>query len=221
MADIVVSGSLVPSTADTPLDRRCRVETLLQVESIENPFTGMLFFCEETGLVYVVKTLTQVQVGIITTSRIATYEALPAAAQISDLLSRLTVLENARSDPAELVFDIAGLSEDSRASLIVELCPDTGFSEENTLVYDSADEETNAAFKTWGGFAAGAFPAAGINSVYNSGQAIFKIPEDNQCEYYRFYWRSEAGNTEGSTTSMRYGRLHAVRHAVDFAELGF
>ena len=218
---IVVSGGLKPSTADTPLDLRTRCNTLADIANGENPFVGMVIYCKATGKLYLVKTLTETKVGVITTYKIGEYEALPDVSDISELSDRLTALESARNDPAEIIIDIAGLTADNRASLIVELCPDANFAEDNVTVYDSATEGGNSAFQTYGGLALGSYPSAGINSVYNGGQAIFTIPAGNTCEYYRWYWRSESGDTQGSTTSMRYGRLHSVRQIADFAALGF
>ena len=45
MADnIILAGSLVPDTTDTPLDARARVASLSAVDSIDNPFIGMIFY---------------------------------------------------------------------------------------------------------------------------------------------------------------------------------
>lgn len=218
---IVVSGGLKPSTADTPLDLRTRCDALADIANIENPFVGMVVYCKATGKLYRVKTLTETKVGVITTYRIGEYEALPDLTDISGLSGRLAALEAARNDPAEIIIDIAGLTADNRASLIIELCEDAGFAGDDVTVYDSATEDGNGAFLVYGGLALGSYPTAGINSVYNGGQVIFTLPAGNTCEYYRWYWRSESGDTQGSTTSMRYGRLHSVRQSADFAELGF
>ena len=203
---IVVSGGLKPSTADTPLDLRTRCDALADIANIENPFVGMVVYCKATGKLYRVKTLTETKVGVITTYRIGEYEALPDLTDISGLSGRLAALEAARNDPAEI---------------IIELCEDAGFAGDNVTVYDSATEDGNGAFMVYGGLALGSYPTAGINSVYNGGQVIFTLPAGNTCEYYRWYWRSESGDTQGSTTSMRYGRLHSVRQSADFAALGF
>ena len=181
----------------------------------------MVVYCKATGKLYRVKTLTETKVGVITTYRIGEYEALPDLTDISGLSGRLAALEAARNDPAEIIIDIAGLTADNRASLIIELCEDAGFAGDDVTVYDSATEDGNGAFLVYGGLALGSYPTAGINSVYNGGQVIFTLPAGNTCEYYRWYWRSESGDTQGSTTSMRYGRLHSVRQSADFAALGF
>ena len=54
---IVVSGSLIPSTVDTPLDARMRISTLDDIDKIEMPYVGMIFFVIEESKHYVVKSL--------------------------------------------------------------------------------------------------------------------------------------------------------------------
>ena len=54
---VIISGSLVPSTKDTPIDSRARVATLADMATIELPYVGMIVFVEEEGKHYVVKSL--------------------------------------------------------------------------------------------------------------------------------------------------------------------
>lgn len=60
---IIVGGSLIPSTSDSPLDGRTRVGTFEEIESILNPYLGMKVFVEDTGKEYVVRRLKDKQVG--------------------------------------------------------------------------------------------------------------------------------------------------------------
>ena len=55
--NIVVGGSIIPSSKDTPLDARTRVESLEDVESIQLPYVGMIFFVKSEGKHYVVQSL--------------------------------------------------------------------------------------------------------------------------------------------------------------------
>jgi hypothetical protein len=41
---IVVNGSLIPSVKNAPLDIRTRINTIAEVESIQVPFVGMIFY---------------------------------------------------------------------------------------------------------------------------------------------------------------------------------
>ena len=66
MADkIVVGGSLVPSGKNQPLDIRARISTIADVESIEVPFVGLMFYVEDEQRFYVVKSLKAKKIGSI------------------------------------------------------------------------------------------------------------------------------------------------------------
>ena len=84
MANIITSGALLPSTADTPLDARTRVETLADVANMQNPELGGIFYCVETGKHYKITALTSKTIGAIDVENTAvdTYEALPDAADL-------------------------------------------------------------------------------------------------------------------------------------------
>ena len=57
MAIRTIQGSLIPATADTPLDSRTVIQTLAQMEDIEMPYVGMLVYCREDGKIYKVTSL--------------------------------------------------------------------------------------------------------------------------------------------------------------------
>ena len=54
---IIISGSMLPSIADTPFDVRTRIETLDDIFSIPMPYIGMLVYVKDTGKRYEVLTL--------------------------------------------------------------------------------------------------------------------------------------------------------------------
>ena len=54
---VVVSGPLMPSTKDTPIDARTRVATLDDIVNIQVPYVGMIFFVISEGKHYTVKSL--------------------------------------------------------------------------------------------------------------------------------------------------------------------
>ena len=63
---VVVSGPLMPSTKDTPIDVRTRVATLDDIVNIQVPYVGMIFFVISEGKHYTVKSLKSKDVnGII------------------------------------------------------------------------------------------------------------------------------------------------------------
>ena len=54
---VIVSGPLMPSTKDTPIDVRTRIESLEDIPSIQLPFVGMIFFVKSEGKHYTVRSL--------------------------------------------------------------------------------------------------------------------------------------------------------------------
>ena len=54
---VVISGPLMPSTKDTPIDVRTRVESLEDVPNIQLPYVGMVFYVKSEGKHYTVKSL--------------------------------------------------------------------------------------------------------------------------------------------------------------------
>ena len=54
---VIVSGPLMPSTKDTPIDVRTRVESLEDIANIQLPYVGMIFFVKSEGKHYTVKSL--------------------------------------------------------------------------------------------------------------------------------------------------------------------
>ena len=55
--NVIVGGSIIPSSKDTPLDARTRVDTLDDIPSIQLPYVGMIFFVKSEGKHYVVQSL--------------------------------------------------------------------------------------------------------------------------------------------------------------------
>ena len=84
---IETAGSLCPGTANTPLDKRCRVVSKDDILHIEVPFVGMLVYVEETAKFYVITGLTSKQIGAITVENaaVSTYEELSPTAQASTI----------------------------------------------------------------------------------------------------------------------------------------
>lgn len=93
MATISVGGALVPSTKDTPIDARTRVQTVEDIKTIANPYQGMRIFVIEKDETYVVTQLQQQKVGIIATNVIKTVEKVPDQEDIEELRASLTEQE--------------------------------------------------------------------------------------------------------------------------------
>lgn len=75
---VTVSGSLLPSSKNTPLDVRSRINTIADVSKIQMPFVGLIFYVLDEEQFYVVKSLKSKQVaGIdIANALIDEYELL-------------------------------------------------------------------------------------------------------------------------------------------------
>ena len=54
---IVSSGGFKPSSKDTPLDIRTRVETEQDIYEIPNPYIGMIVYVKDTGKRFEILTL--------------------------------------------------------------------------------------------------------------------------------------------------------------------
>ena len=85
MNTIQVGGLLQPGTVDTVLDARARVETLDDIQNIQLPFVGMVFFVRETGRLYIVKTLKSRAIGVVVSENVAVgeYEEVPAMSSLN------------------------------------------------------------------------------------------------------------------------------------------
>lgn len=81
-------GNLIPSTANTPLDARVRINSLLEVEQIENPYIGMTFFVIENKTYYIVKSLKSKELNGATVddATIDEYEIIPSTSQVLGLI---------------------------------------------------------------------------------------------------------------------------------------
>lgn len=91
---IAVAQSLIPTTAQAPLDARTVIAALTDVSSINNPFVGLEFYCTATAKKYRVLTLTSTTVGTRTVYVVGTYEALPDASDLSTLTSAIGTFES-------------------------------------------------------------------------------------------------------------------------------
>ena len=88
MSIIETATSLRPGIVDTPLDARCRVNTLADISTIELPYVGQIIYCIETGRYYKVTALKPRLIGALTVldAAIDTYEAIPVTtSEIEDL----------------------------------------------------------------------------------------------------------------------------------------
>ena len=92
---IEVGTSLIPGTANTPLDARCRVTAISDIPNIANPFLGMEIFCIANGKTYKVISLKSKMIGSMSVANGAVdeYEEIPDATALAALEKRVEDLE--------------------------------------------------------------------------------------------------------------------------------
>ena len=123
--------------------------------------------------------------------------------------------------PQRIVFDISGLTSSALVSLVIEFAADASFPDDSTTL-ETYDSKTDAdgRFVAWGGFELSRYPAAGIGAAYNGGCVIFIVPDSARAKgFYRYAWRSEAGESQGNLSSKRFGCLRAVTHQALFEDI--
>ena len=94
---IIMSGGIVPSVVDTPLDVRTRIETLDDIFSIPVPYVGMLVYVKDTGKRYEVLTLKDKKVGFKVTKNamVDTYREVILSGEVPDIdLSEYAKIED-------------------------------------------------------------------------------------------------------------------------------
>lgn len=73
---VVTSGPVIPSTVNTPLDFRTRVNTVDEIYNIELPFVGMIVYVIDEDKYYKIKTLKSKEIGsrVIEDAAVDTFE---------------------------------------------------------------------------------------------------------------------------------------------------
>ncbi|MBR2364287.1 MAG: hypothetical protein IKA79_03705, partial [Lentisphaeria bacterium] len=93
---IEVGTSLIPGTANTPLDARCRVTAISDIPNISNPFLGMEIYCLANSKTYKVTKLKSKMIGSMSVANGAVdeYEEIPDASAFTALDKRVKKLES-------------------------------------------------------------------------------------------------------------------------------
>ena len=81
-------GGFKPSSVDTPIDVRTRIETLSDIETIPLPYVGMVFYVRETGKRYEVLSLKDKKSGMSTTKDAMVDEYREMLVSYNDLLDK-------------------------------------------------------------------------------------------------------------------------------------
>lgn len=116
---IVASDGFKVSVKNKPLDIRTRIESINEIESIPNPFIGMMFYVMDEERFYVVKTLKAKSIGaiVIADALIDNYEPLNQGLiteeRLQEEISNIDVIEGPQGpagqdgkDGADFTFDM-------------------------------------------------------------------------------------------------------------------
>lgn len=101
------SGGFKPSTKDTPIDIRSRVETETDILSIPNPYVGMIVYVRDTGKRFEVLSIKEMQSGLSIVSRVGEYKEfsvqqnLDEYAKKTEIPTKLSQLQNDTSYASE------------------------------------------------------------------------------------------------------------------------
>lgn len=84
-------GNLIPSTTDTPLDARFRVQSISDINLIENPYIGLTFFVIDEGKYYIVKSLTTKLIGTeyVDNAAILEYDEIPSTNEVIKMMQNI------------------------------------------------------------------------------------------------------------------------------------
>ena len=116
--NVIVGGSLIPSSKDTPIDARTRIDTISDIPSINLPYVGMIFFVKSEGKHFVVKTLKAKNINgiMIENALVDQYSELETNVDLSDYVKKeefedlADSLEQTADELKSYVTSIAGKS---------------------------------------------------------------------------------------------------------------
>ncbi len=94
MDTVIVAGALVPSGSDTPLDGRSKIATLANYTGIVNPYVGLNFRTDDTGIWYEVTSVKEVTEGLTKKKVIDTYKKRDLSVEILPSVEEYNALPN-------------------------------------------------------------------------------------------------------------------------------
>ena len=116
---LAVKTSLIPATANSPLDARTVVAALADLVNIENPYVGLEIYVAETGKKYRVTTLSSRTIGAQTVYSVGEYTELPDMTDLESVTSmdeRVTALEAAMGTFEEAAMALLGEDTETEAT---------------------------------------------------------------------------------------------------------
>jgi hypothetical protein len=123
------AGGFKPSTKDTPLDIRTRVETEADISSIPNPFVGMVIYTKDTGERYEVTSLKDVEVGLTMVSRVESYKLLESSNKIK-IFDTVEEMKNANVSKGDVIHTLGYYKKNDGGGHVYEIVDDTNLQTE-------------------------------------------------------------------------------------------
>lgn len=99
-------GGFKPSSSDTPLDIRTRVETEADIMSIPRPYVGMVVYVRDTGKRYEILTLKDIKSGLTTIKdgAVDTYREMESTNELADKIDEL-IMDTADTEENKQFWD--------------------------------------------------------------------------------------------------------------------
>ena len=103
---IAVTDSIIPTKAQAPLDVRTVIASIDQIDSISNPYKGLVFYAKKQDAFYKVIQIEQKKIGLSTVYTVKFYQKMPDSSiytlidnleqELQDLQKRINSLEGTK-----------------------------------------------------------------------------------------------------------------------------
>ncbi|MFA6719286.1 MAG: hypothetical protein WCS15_09400 [Prevotella sp.] len=184
---IEVSNSLVVGQTNTPLDGRCRVDTLDDVGAIPNPFIGQVFFCIATAKLYVVKTLQSKTIGVfdVPNAQVNSYELIATPGGIGTVITK---------------FRLARPYFDASIHLVIQSSTANDFTEPVTLIDTKNVEADRAKVLAFTGMEFVMCPEDGLGGAFKGQTVLVDLSAITTETLIRYKWTSVTGDSDWYST---------------------
>lgn len=105
---ITVTTSIIPTQAQVPLDVRTVIESLQDIDSISNPYKGLIFYSKSQDAFYKVAQTQQKKIGFSTIHVVKFYQKMPDN-------SIFTLVESLQKSLQDVTSDIQKISQDIKS----------------------------------------------------------------------------------------------------------
>jgi len=184
---IEVSNSLIVGQTNTPLDARCRIDTLDDVSAIPNPFIGQVFYCIATAKLYVVKTLKNKTIGVfdVPNAQVNSYELITTPGGVGTVITK---------------FRLARPYFDASVHLVVQSSTMNDFSTTVTLIDTENVAADRAKVLAFTGTEFVVCPNDGLGGIFSGQTVLVDLSEVTTETLIRYKWTSATGDSDWYST---------------------